>query len=90
MNEWNCILKSIIKISKIIGIKCFCPKITMADLCKIGLKMEDDVSENLAPKFHSNAEAMSLAPLPPVPKISAPLPHILCLTSHEWSLTYCA
>ena len=39
MNEWKCILKSIIKISKIIGIKCFFPKKTMADLCKIGLKM---------------------------------------------------
>ena len=52
----------------------------MADLRKV-LQW---LSENLAPKFPSESEAMSLTPLPPSPSSEiAPLAHIFCLTSHE-------
>ena len=40
----------------------------MADLRKIGLKWGNDISENLAPKFHSKVKAMSPTPLPPSPR----------------------
>ena len=40
----------------------------MADLRKIGLKWGNDISENLAPKFHSKVKATSPTPLPPSPR----------------------
>ena len=50
-----------------------CLKITTADLRKIGLKMREWRFRELAPKFHSEVEAMSLTPLPPPPRESSPL-----------------
>ena len=61
----------------------------MVNLCEGGRKWGNDVSENLAPKFPSEGEAISLTPLPPPstrvlllpPPLheSAPLAHIFCL-----------
>ena len=56
-----------------------CLKITTADLRKIGLKMREWRFRELAPKSHSEVEAMSLTPLPPSPKESAPLAHFFAL-----------
>ena len=84
---WKENAEDLVKLSESNILNC-CLKSTMADLRKIGLKMGDDVSENLAPKFPSEGGAMSLTtlhlPLPPSPHESV---HIFCLTGNEWSLT---
>ena len=56
-----------------------CVKVTTADLRKVGLKIREWRFRELAPKFHSEVEAMSLTPLPPSPKESAPLAHFFAL-----------
>ena len=68
--------------SKIIGIKRFkllC-KLTMANLCKIGLKVREWHFRELS------SRTMSLTLLPP-PGNYTSLAHIYGLTGHEWSLT---
>ena len=56
-----------------------CLKITTADLRKIGLKMREWRFRELAPKFHSDVETMSLTLLTPSPKESALLSHFFAL-----------
>ena len=68
--------------SKFFGIKCF--KLLSKDNNANLRKVLEWLLENLAPKFPSESEAMSLTPLPPSPSSEiAPLAHIFCLTSHQ-------
>ena len=77
-----------------------CHKIT-ADLWNIGPQMTEWHSENLAPKFHSEVEAISLTPLPPshpgkcttgtflaLPVMSGPLPTELKFRENAASVVY--
>ena len=64
----------------------------MADLRKTGLKMRNDVSENLAPKFFQRERGHVPHSTTPLPPMKVRLWRIFFLpysvTGHEWSLTY--
>ena len=73
--------------NKIIGIKRFkllC-KLTMANLCKIGLKVREWHFRERSSRIMS----LTLLPPPPLPPPGnyASVVHIFGLTGHEWSLT---